>query len=157
MDTKCIKSSIDFLFPRSKFNVGMKCVPLLLVRGSYPSKIKKDKIKLAGKDVDPDKEYNFICSLVLLEDWLASKSLMARCIFDAADFGSCADPLSKLPTKQKFYCGSDKSKAVTILMTPARILSNNHVDVLDFQAQNAKRKLKSAEYYGIIHKWLKKI
>jgi len=156
MDVKCIKSSIDFLFPRPKFTAGLKCTPLVLVKGSFPSKIKKDKIKLAGKEVNPDQEYNFVCSLVQLEGWLSTKTLVANCIFDTPGFGSCANPLSKLPTKQNFYCKEDKIKAAQALMTPARILANKHLDILDFQTQNKRKKLKGDEYYGIIHTWLKK-
>ena len=156
MDPRCIKSSIDFLFPQSKFDSGMNCTPLILVKGSSPSRIKKNRINLVKEEVDETQEFNFVCSLVELEDWLSSKTLITNCIFDTGKFNSCKNLDSKLPTKQTFYCKRDKFKAATALTTPHRILESKHLDVLDFQAQNSKRKLKPDEYYGIIHKWLKK-
>ena len=156
MDSRCIKKSIDFLFPQSKFSEGFKCTPIILVKGSCPSRIKKDKIKL--EDINPEasnEKYNFVCSLVQVEDWLSSKTIIANCMLDVEDFDSCAKPDSKLPTKQTFYCRNDKNKATTAIMTPARILEGKNLDVLDFQQQNKKKNLKPDEYYGIIHKWLK--
>lgn len=157
MDKRCLKSSIDFLFPRNGFAGNVKCVPKLLVKSSFPSKIKPEKIKLLSEvDVELDKEYSFICSLVETEDWLSNKMIIANVIFDEAGFPSCRNALSKLPTKESHYVGKSKKEATTILMTPARILTNKNYDILDFQSQNSKRRLKDDDYYAIIYEWIKK-
>ena len=148
---------MDFLFPRNSFSGDMKCIPKLLVKSSFPSKIRPEKIELiTGADVSVDGEYSFICSLVEMEDWLSNKMMIANVIFDKADFPSCRESSSKLPTKESHYLGQDKKETSLILMTAARILTNKHYDILDFQSQNLKKKLKSDDYYAIIYEWIKK-
>tara|TARA_B100000676_G_scaffold114691_1_gene114218 strand:- start:42330 stop:42812 length:483 start_codon:yes stop_codon:yes gene_type:complete len=159
MDKQCLNSSIDFLFPRDKFSTKMKCTPLVLVKGSFPSYIKEEKKKLVPSSSfseSENKKYNFICSIVELQDWLSGKTLVAHCLFDEENFRSCNNLESKLPTKQTFHIKKNKKEASTFLMTPARILTNNHIDILDFQKQNSSKRLSHNEYYGIIYKWLKK-
>jgi len=157
MDKGCLKKSRDFLFPEKGIATNKRCVPKLLIKSSYPSEIRSDKIKLAtGLSVDVDQKYSFICSLIEVEDWLSNKMEVANCLFDVADFSSCRNPLSNLPTKETRYVGKRKNDAATVLMTPARILTNKEYDILDFQAQNLKRQLKRDDYYGIIYKWIKK-
>jgi len=158
MDKRCLKKTIDFLFPPEGFANGARCTPKLLVKSSHPSKIRPEKTKLAphlSKD-ELDNKFSFVCSLIEIEDWLSNKIMVANALFDVADFSSCRSPLSKLPTKNTRYVGKDKKEAGVMLMTPARILTNKHYDILDFQAQNLKKQLKRDDYYAIIYKWMKK-
>ena len=81
---------------------------------------------------------------------------IANVIFDLAGFPSCGSTDNKLPTKDSHYVGKSKKEASTILMTPARILTNKNYDILDFQSQNSKRRLRDDDYYAIIYEWIKK-
>ena len=158
MDKRCLKKTIDFLLPPKGFANNIRCIPKLLVKSSHPSKIKPEKTKLAPhlSKAELDNKFSFVCSLIEIEDWLYNRMIVANALFDVADFSSCRNPLSKLPTKETRYIGKDEKEAATILMTPARILTNKHYDVLDFQTQNLKKQLKRDDYYAIIYKWMKK-
>ena len=151
MDVKCIKKTIDFLFPTNNRLYDMRCTPVLLVKSTFPSRIKKNKITSEVKDLDLSQEYSFVSSLVRFENWLASRIEVAHCIFDVADLSSCENPTKRLPIKHTHTC-SKKLHAPTILLTPARLLSNKHLDVLDL---SSCKKLKSDEYRAIIYEWLK--
>ena len=151
MDVKCIKKTIDFLFPINNRLYDMRCTPLLLVKSTFPSRIKKNKITPEWKGLDTTQEYSFACSLVKFENWLASRIEVAHCLFDVADFSSCQNTNSRLPIKHTRTCGK-KDHAPTILLTPARILANKHLEILDL---SSCKKLKSDDYRAIIYEWLK--
>ena len=153
MDVKCIKKTIDFLFPDNNRLYEMRCTPRILIKSTFPSRIKKDKITPEFKHLDVSREYSFICSLVRFESWLSSKTDVAHCLFDVADFSSCEDPNNKLPIQHTQFCNKNNELTATVLMTPARLLKDRHLDVLSFE--NHKRKLKSDEYRAIIYEWLK--
>ena len=131
----------------------MECTPRILIKSTYPSLIKKNKITPELKHLDTSQEYSFVSSLVRFENWLSSRIEVAHCIFDVADFSSCETSTTKLPVKHTQYCNKSKELTATILMTPARILMNGHYDVLSFE--NSKKKLKSDDYRGIIYEWLR--
>ena len=151
MDAKCIKKTTDFLFPPNNRLYDMRCIPVMLVKSTYPSKIKKDKITDEFKGLSLTQEYSFVSSLVRFENWLASKIEVAHCIFDVDDFSSCVNPSSHFPVKHTHTCNK-KNPPGEALLTPARLLTNKHLDILDLS--NCKR-IKSDDYRAIIYEWLK--